>query len=41
MNNINKNQTSVNQQSVLRDTPGGIPVKTRLKAGKKLDGIKG
>ena len=41
MSNIKKNETKVNQQAVLRDTPNGIPVKTRVKAGLKLDGIKG
>jgi len=28
-----KNDKLVNQQIMLRDTPQGIPVKTRLKAG--------
>ncbi len=41
MSNIKKNETSVNRQSVLRDAPNGMPVKTRVKAGLKLDGIKG
>jgi hypothetical protein len=39
MSNIKNNETNVNQQTVLRDTPSGIPVKTRVKAGLKLDGI--
>jgi hypothetical protein len=41
MSNLKKNETKVNRQTVLRDTPSGIPVKTRVKAGLKLDGIKG
>jgi hypothetical protein len=28
-------------ETVLRDAPNGMPVKTRVKAGLKLDGIKG
>ena len=36
-----KKNTSVNEQIVLRDLPQGMPVKTRIKAGLKLDGIKG
>jgi hypothetical protein len=36
-----KTNTSVNEQIVLRDIPQGMPVKTRIKAGLKLDGIKG
>ena len=28
-------------QIVLRDIPAGMPIKTRLKGGLKLDGIKG
>jgi hypothetical protein len=31
-----KYESNVNQQTVLRDTPNGIPVKTRLKAGLKI-----
>jgi|KBSSwiStaDraftv2_1062776.scaffolds.fasta_scaffold3756891_1 hypothetical protein len=31
-----KYQSNVNQQTVLRDTPNGMPVKTRLKAGLKI-----
>lgn len=37
----NATVTSANQQVVLRDTPKGMPVKTRVKAALKLDGIKG
>jgi hypothetical protein len=36
-----KKSTPVNEQIVLRDIPQGMPVKTRIKAGLKLDGIKG
>jgi hypothetical protein len=36
-----KKNTSLNEQIVLRDVPQGMPVKTRIKAGLKLDGIKG
>ena len=32
---------TVNQQVVLRDTPKGAIVRTKIKAGLKLDGIKG
>ena len=31
------NQTLVNQQVILCDTPQGIPVKTRIKAGESTD----
>jgi hypothetical protein len=31
-----KYESNVNQQTVLRDTPNGMPVKTRLKAGLKI-----
>ena len=40
MNNKTQVKT-VNQQVVLRDAPKGAPVKTSVKAGLKLDGIKG
>jgi hypothetical protein len=40
MNNKTQVKT-VNQQVVLRDAPKGATVKTSVKAGLKLDGIKG
>ena len=35
-NNTVNIEKSVNNQVVLRDTPKGMPVKTRLRAGLKL-----
>lgn len=36
MNTTDKNTNTVNNQIVLRDTPKGMPVRTRIKAGLKI-----
>jgi hypothetical protein len=36
LNDRNATVTSVNRQIVLRDTPNGMPVRTRIKAGLKI-----